>query len=137
MSKIKLKDFWNYGCRAVVCKTVDEVKRFQLESYKAGFTSGDIRRITEITEDLIIKNMKETGGTWCWTNEGVFGGLDFYKKRDFKIYKFKDIEFQSISPTVSDLIKFLRDECLDLTASEIYELADRLNNRYCISIKGE
>ena len=137
MSKIKLKDFWKDGYKAVVCKTVDEVKKFQIESCKAGFTSGDIKRISEITEDFIIKNMKENDGTFCWSNEGFFAGSDFYKKRGFKIYKFSDIEFPSISPVVSDLIKFLTNRDLDLSASEIYELANKLNDRYCITIKGE
>ena len=137
MSKIKLKDFWKGGYKAVVCKSVGEAKRFQIESYKSGFTSGDIIHINEITEDLIIEYMKEDDGTWCWTNEGFFAGLDFYKKRGFKIYKFSDIEFPSISPTVCDLINFLTDRDLDLSTSEIYELADKLNDRYCITIKGE
>lgn len=137
MSKIKLKDFWKDGYKAVVCKTVDEAKKFQLESCKAGFTSGDIKFASQITKDIINENMKANDGTFCWSNEGFFSGLDFYKKRGFKIYKFSDIEFPSISPTVCDLIKFLTDRDLDLSTSEIYELAEKLDDRYCITIKGE
>lgn len=128
MSKIKLKDFWKDGYKAVVCKTVDEAKKFQIESFKAGFILGDIKNISEITEDLIHEIMKANEGTWCWSNEGFFAGLDFYKGRGFKIYKFSDIEFQSISPVASDLIQFLADKDLDLSPSEISELADKLNN---------
>ena len=137
MSKIKLKDFWKDGYKAVVCKTADEVKKFQLESCKAGFVYGDIKNISKITEDLIDEVMKANDGTWCWSNEGCFSGLDFYKNRGFKIYKFSDIEFQSLPPIVSNLIKFLVDEDLDLSVSEIHELVDKLNDRYYITIKGE
>jgi hypothetical protein len=87
MKKITLKEFWNSENKiAIHCKTTEEAKQLLNAFDKLGKSWSDGKSYLGMDH---YNNYKEYT---CYSNINGYCYIDWYKKNDFKIYEFDEVD---------------------------------------------
>ena len=106
MKKITLKEFWDSKkLLAIHCSTLSQAKKFMVETNK-------LKKFCIVKKEFEKRDKYTRNNKWQWidykektsyTNDELYGSIDFVKKEGYKVLEFDNIIFEdSDEPSHTD-----------------------------------